>query len=610
MQHRALVYFLTTFAFALSLAHADTPPELPKKITDLKATQAESKSTSMDAQELASLKSTIKAEILDELRGEKIESRAPTKPKLNFVELEGYFRTRADALSRCYLGTFTPSLQQGSSQCAPSISYFNPNPLSDTLPGGSQMILSSDLRLRVDPTLNISEDIRIKGRFDFLDNVVLGSTPAYMTGTSQPNPAYPIVALPGGVNQNTMMPGINNQLGPVAVKRLWGEVSFAYGEFKFGRVPYSWGLGILFNSGDDITQDFGNNVDGFFFKTRVGGFDLEPGFTVSYTGPIGRGGGLGVNGGDKGLRWFAAEGGSRYDLDPTDNVYNFHISVARKDCPLDIQALLDDNRVVFNYGALGVYRFQVVDSLYTQLSDLPVPELRKFQVPRNAHLGITSLWTKILAGNFLFEAEAAGTFGQIGNGQGLWSDPNRTDFIWVYQGGIALESRYGFMQNRLQLGLDAGWASGDTAPGFGIRPGLQANPGAGMADGQQYGGTDNTITNFTFDRDYRVDLLLFREVLGTITDAVYARPHVAYYFTDNFGLRGDVVASITNFPSSTPGNNTFLGTEIDASMFFKTTDGFQFNLQYGYLFPFDGLNQGPLASSSTWALRFMGGVAF
>lgn len=601
-----------------SVANADQPLELPKKVTELRATPATDKTVPAELQDFVGLKASIKADILAELRGEKTQWTQPSKPKLNFIELDGYFRVRADALNRCDLGTYIPSAKRGTSQCGPVIGYFASEPASDTLSNPSAWLLSSDMRFRVDPTLNVSEDIRIRGRFDILDNLVLGSTPSYMTG-SIPNPSNPIAVLPG--TQNSPLLGVNSQFGPMAIKRLWAEVAFPYGEFHFGRMPYHWGLGILYNAGNDISQDYGQNIDGVFFKTRFGGFEFMPGFTVSYVGPTGRGGGLGGVGpnNDTSTRWLAAEGGGRYDLDPSDNVYNFHVSFARRDCDLEQKALLDDNRVVFNYGALGVYRFQILDSVYSQLSDAPTANLRTSQVTRNAHLGLLSLWSKLMAGNLLIEAEAAGIFGQIGNGTGLWNAADKIDPIWVYQGGVAIEARYGFLQNRLQVGLDFGWASGDTAPGFGVRPGLNKTPVSGEADGQQFNGDDNAITNFTFDRDYKVDMLLFREVLGTVTDALYLKPHVAYYFTDSLGLRGDVVGSMANFAASTPGDSVWLGLELDASVFFRTTDGFIFNLQYGYLFPFSGLNHNAADSAafpgfaeakSASALRFMAGVEF
>src|SRR5690606_18255882 len=148
------------------------------------------------------------------------------------------------------------------------------------------------------------------------------------------------------------------------------------------------------------------------------------------------------------------------------------------------------------------------------------------------------------------EAEAVGIVGLIegtavsSNGidavnEGLrtFQEDDRDAFVdnplWVLQGGVALESSYAFLNDSLVVGFDAGLASGDDAPGFGLRSVIVQNPRLGDFDGQQYGaclshhqyGTpstaddrcasvDNTITNFKFDPDYKVDLILFREVLG------------------------------------------------------------------------------------------------
>ena len=38
---------------------------------------------------------------------------------------------------------------------------------------------------------------------------------------------------------------------------------------------------------------------------------------------------------------------------------------------------------------------------------------------------------------------------------------------------------------------------------------------------------DRTVDNFRFHPDYHIDQILFREIIGTITDAIYIRPHAA-----------------------------------------------------------------------------------
>ena len=172
----------------------------------------------------------------------------------------------------------------------------------------------------------------------------------------------------------------------------------------------------------------------------------------------------------------------------------------------------------------------------------------------------------------------------------------------VFQGAAALESSYRLLNDSLQIGLNAGFASGDDAPGFGLRPVINQNPNPGDADAKQYGRCievddngdciliDDNISNFRFDPDYQVDLILFREVLGTVTDAVYIKPHITYFVNPNTGIRADIISSFAHYATSTPGNASPLGVELDASAFYQSLDGFHFMMQYGYLFPLAGLN--------------------
>src|SRR5262245_7793046 len=94
-----IIPFLISIAFFAPLAlAADNQLELPKDLTELQPKPAETKVLSWHEQE---------------------------KPKLNFLELSGYFRVRADAMSRCDLGTFIHQKEMGTSECPPPITYFS-----------------------------------------------------------------------------------------------------------------------------------------------------------------------------------------------------------------------------------------------------------------------------------------------------------------------------------------------------------------------------------------------------------------------------------------------------------------------------------------------------
>lgn len=158
------------------------------------------------------------------------------------------------------------------------------------------------------------------------------------------------------------------------------------------------------------------------------------------------------------------------------------------------------------------------------------------------------------------------------------------------QGGAALQSKYGFLNDRLQFGLDGGIASSQPGAGFGIREGVKKNPQEGDADGQKLPADRNFKTNFKFNPAFTVDRLLYREVLGGISGSYYFKPHLSYFFSRNFGVRGDALTALALDKSNTSGNSNWLGLELDANAFMRTESGFYFQLGYGILFPFKGLD--------------------
>lgn len=632
-------------------ADATTPalPPLPGDVAP-----ADTTSTTGTSDELlrlkAELKNELKAEVQAELRAQlqnELEAAArdqatakaaaqewqeerwieEVKPKLNFLELDGYFRFRADFFSRLDLGTYDPVNDVGTSSVRPPTLYrpFNGTGCTEdtaenfagdacsTTADDTSTIVSANMRLRLDPTLNVSEHIRIRTTVDVLDNVVLGSTPESLGGNTLPLSAFTST-------QNTPQVGINSIYDAIRIRRAWGEVETPVGELRFGRMPQHFGLGLLANSGNDLDQDAGDSADQVVFATRIGGFTVAPGYSFSSTGPFGRGGGAGSNN----VGFFANEPGQRMNLDPHDDVHSVQLMVTKQDSEDDIKEQLRLGNSVFNYGLFGVYRVQAYDipSYFAGGNETAVSAAD--YVYRGASAGIGSLWARFQFDKLKIEAEAVGIVGTATGtaitSSGISSVDNRLktvvdgeivdNALWILQGGFALESSYAFLNDQLVVGLDGGVASGDDAFGMGNRPGVKQSPEAGDLDGQQYGDclgrgdtvtdddgvsvncteVDNTITNFRFDSDYIVDMILWREILGTVTDAVYVKPHIGYYFTPQLGVRADVIYSQTIFGSSTPGQQNPLGVELNARAFYANDEGFYLMPQAGFLLPLAGLN--------------------
>lgn len=551
---------------------------------------------------------------------------AQVKPHLSFIELDGYLRMRGDFFHQMDLGTYDPGAGRGTSQFAPPTLYRPYDGQTDAngnatcvdgtaqngtpcLPNASdtKTVESINMRFRVDPTLNISEDIRIKGQVDFLDNFVLGSRPLGADGNN-----VDMLALTTG------QAAIGDAM---SVRRLYGEVDTPIGQLQFGRMPHHFGLGIWANSGDGLDDDFGDNLDGVRLTTTALGLEITPMYAVMSSGAIGRGGGLG-NAGDGNNTFSMFEQGQRHNLDPRDDVHALLLRIENQRDEDKAQKTLAEGGFVFDYGVLGEYQTQSYDNPTLGGSQTGTTNMSAAYVRRDANIGTVSGYGRLRAGAFEMEAEVVGRFGQIGNASllaGLDStDPNLGNRpLWLMQGGAAVETRYAVLQNKLVFGLNGGWASGDDAPGFGLRTGLNNN---GTADGRQYGScletagdgscsrVDDNVTNFVFDRDYHVDQMLFREAIGSVTDAFYVKPHVAYYLTPDFGLKGDLIASFAQFASSTPaatvpGANP-LGVELDASVFHRTADGFYVVGQYGFLYPLTGMSHGPdqAGDDTSWSI--------
>jgi uncharacterized protein (TIGR04551 family) len=189
-----------------------------------------------------------------------------------------------------------------------------------------------------------------------------------------------------------------------------------------------------------------------------------------------------------------------------------------------------------------------------------------------------------------------------------------TEPVTSDQFGLALQSDV--LVGAGRLGLDGGYASGDAAPGCGAFPKPnEPFPMPGAFDGAQANPPrDRTVDNFRFNPDYRIDQILFREIIGTITDAIYVRPHAAAtLFTVGTGKAEAIAAAIASWAveaSSTPSGERALGIELDPELRFATRDGFVIALAYGLLLPGAAFDNTNLEAKPAQAVRARIGFAF
>ena len=122
------------------------------------------------------------------------------------------------------------------------------------------------------------------------------------------------------------------------------------------------------------------------------------------------------------------------------------------------------------------------------------------------------------------------------------------------------------------------------------------------------------MNNFRFHPDYRVDRILFREIIGTVTDAIYVRPHGRLTLLDmpTGKLQAElaVIASWAAEASSTPGGESPLGIETNETLSYRSHDGFELALEQATLFPMAGLDNPVLGQDAENAQLWRARVAF
>jgi uncharacterized protein (TIGR04551 family) len=474
--------------------------------------------------------------------------------------VNGYLRTRGEALDNFDLDRgLTPSGQ----------SLF-PVPLGTT---ASQWLESADMRLRTDLAFYAPGGmVAVKVRADVLDNLALGS-------------------LPQGVpSASTTQTSPSNLL---RIKRAWGEVLTPFGVIAAGRMGNQWGLGMVANSGDCLDCDSGDAADRIAFVTPLFGHIWAVAYDFTAIGPTVQ----------------SKDGTHLIDVEPSARTNSVTVAVIKYKDDLSRERRRKAGRTTFEYGAFFSYRSQDNDvpAWYVPATD-PAAVTSGQVMTRGFQAYAIDGWARLTMPELRIQAEAAlQTFTE--QQDSLIAGVEMRDPVSGLQWGAALESEIGAPERSVHAGIDLGIASGDPAPGFGAYPSMTgAAPQPGDLDGAQARPPyDNRIDNFRFNPDYRIDRILWREIIGTVTDAFYLRPHVSWKTEIGPGqllvsLAG--VASFALYASSTPGGNHALGVELDPTIAYESRYGFQAAFEYGVLFPMAGLDNPELGLSAKPAQMF------
>jgi uncharacterized protein (TIGR04551 family) len=524
---------------------------------------------------------------------------------------------------------------------------------------GDRTQSSANLRLRLEPEIHISDNLRIVSQLDLLNNLVLGSTPdAYAmepgsTSTSSSsssssastststittgagksgyisagyNGYHPVAAFSS--TQGSPTAGVNSYQNAVNVNRVWGEYATPLGQLRFGRMPNQWGLGMVNNAGDGIDSDYQSTIDRIMFVTGLRSLDLYFGGTWDF-----------VSTGPTNSTAFDVYGGQPTNTCNLCNVAQWSLFAAHRTAPEVQRRRLAHHKLVLNGGLLATYREQYLDVQNGQTSITADTSTSNSNsngglIRRDFYQVTPDAWLQFLYETFRFEAEFASNIGSIGqNTYGTTS----TSGIPIREFGLLTESEFRAVEDKLHVKFGFGWASGDPwvqglnagqVNSYGMQQELNnsgSNPGGGP------------ISTFSFHPDYRVDLIFFRTIMTRVEGAYYFRPSVDYDFLrspsgQKFGGGAAIIWSRASQFEQAPGHARDLGVEADLQIYYQAKDGslnddptklggFYSSLQYGAFFPLGGLSYlaGEQASGSPVAnygtsvaqtVRLFLGVAF
>lgn len=180
----------------------------------------------------------------------------------------GYYRTRFEYMHDLDLQTPNPGI-------VPADASNDSNDRFGAVAYGQQ-------RFRVNPHLKINDNISIHGQMDIFDNLLFGQSE--VRSLTVTNPIVGTIGLPAangpyGVIGTTGGDVLGSGSGNVNARRLWVDILTSGGQFRIGRQPSHFGLGIFTNDGDAVEGDFGDTYDRIMY---LAGIELNKGNRINF----------------------------------------------------------------------------------------------------------------------------------------------------------------------------------------------------------------------------------------------------------------------------------------------------------------------------------------
>ena len=460
------------------------------------------------------------------------------------IVVHGAMRVRGEALGNL-------DLDRG---VLPNGAPLFPVPLSDRK---GQWLIGGDLRLRTDIAMYAPGGrTAVKMRVDMLDDVPLGDRPVGV-----PAAATSVITTGDRVFR---------------IKRAWGETATPVGLLAAGRMGNAWGLGMLANGGDCADCDSGDASDRLAFVSPILGHVAAIAYDFSVAGPTA-------------LR---KDGVRSVGLEPSAAVRSITFALMHWSDEATRTRRTAFGRNVFDYGAYASWRTQASDVPSTYVPFSSAPAMSSLQViSRGWNALALDGWLRHEGRHHRVEFEFAHLRANIDDAS-LLPGVSLARPVQSAQTGMSLEATLRTQDDQHAVDLQVGYASSDASPLFGSGTTLRIPAADGSTQTIPVPNGDR-LDRFSFHPDYRIDRILFRELVGRVTGAAYLRPTLRATLSANH--TGRLVASVATIASiatnaaSTPAGKSFLGIEVDPTLAWQGTDGFTASLEGAAFFPGEAL---------------------
>ena len=417
------------------------------------------------------------------------------------------------------------------------------------------------MKLHLEPVINIAEIIEIHTKLSIFGNTALGAN------------NYEIDRKTNGLLRDAQLA----TSASIIFEGLWGVFDTPIGELKIGRMPFHWGLGILYNEGNRFnSQSSGNYLDRIQLTIPVSKFKIIPAFDLASTGMLDR--------------------FHDYLIDASQKDDGFNVSLMftmQEDDQAILMNKLMNDKTVIEAGAMVMFSWKNYSSGTWKDEDKTVdptddafidPNKVYAYTSQSAKLWKLDAWFKLHLRNFSFQTELAFMTGSIGK---ILMDDGKENSVKTMQVGFAIDMVYRIIPRKFHLSLLTGLASPDDADY--VQGDSWNTPGLAVRNSAV--NSDRSVDNFRFNKDYNFNSALWNQFLGRFTAGYYASLEADYFFIDDLkGYLGLTYTMALKKNNSLGGKGLPNAVEPYIGIDYANRSGFRLGTRYQFGVPLSGLD--------------------